>query len=190
MKLKMTEIARALDLPPDTVNRWIRQGRIPIQKKGAEGVFKDAVLRQWALKHQLHFSPNRDPVDPQPDMGLGTLTSAMRAGRVFYGIKGDATVSVLESAVRVIPGLPGEARRELYRRLVDRESLTSTGIGKGVAIPHPRSPMTEKTKSAVITTCFLDHPVDFDAIDSKPVLTNSSQYSIVTVLKFPLVESA
>ena len=56
-----------------------------------------------------------------------------------------------------------------YEQLLEREHLTSTGIGKGVAIPHPHDPLAEVTEKPLITTCFLEKPIDFNAIDDQPV---------------------
>ena len=43
------------------------------------------------------------------------------------------------------PNITGE-EKDIYKALVDREKLGSTGIGKGVAIPHA------KTESAISLT--------------------------------------
>ena len=59
---------------------------------------------------------------------------------------------------------------ELYERLFDnfvaREKLGSTGLGKGVAIPHCRTSGVKKIHGCLVK---LTHPVDFDAIDDQPV---------------------
>jgi PTS system nitrogen regulatory IIA component len=65
--------------------------------------------------------------------------------------------------------LPGSLKEDLYCRLLEREHLTSTGIGKGVAIPHPHDPMQDTLANAIISTCFLEKPIDFNAVDGKPV---------------------
>ena len=169
MQRKLTEIAHGLDLPLSTLNRWIRQGRIPVQKSGDNGSFDETVLKEWASRHNLCFSPDRDRacsrIAPRPE----TLSSAMRNGRVFRNITGDHVEAVLSAAAGVIPGLSEQTRRELYDRLLERERLTSTGIGKGVAIPHPRTPIIRETETAAITTCFLEHPIEFGAVDDQPV---------------------
>ena len=48
MKLSMEMIAGALDLPVSTLKRWIRQGRIPVQRSGADGLFSPMALEKWA----------------------------------------------------------------------------------------------------------------------------------------------
>lgn len=47
-----------------------------------------------------------------------------------------------------------------------REKLGSTGLGKGVAIPHGRSPAIREARAAFAR---LAEPLDWDAADGKPV---------------------
>lgn len=65
------------------------------------------------------------------------------------------------------------AQRKLFRNenivletLRMREKLGSTGIGKGVAIPHGRSSVT---KSLILLFARSEKGIDFDAVDGKPV---------------------
>jgi len=51
------------------------------------------------------------------------------------------------------------------REVMERERLTSTGVGEGVAIPHRLASWIEKTS---IAFCRFSPPVQFDAIDNKP----------------------
>ena len=55
---------------------------------------------------------------------------------------------------------------EVFDSLVAREKLGSTGLGKGIAIPHARLKGSKKTIAAFIQ---LQHGVDYDAIDKVPV---------------------
>ena len=54
----------------------------------------------------------------------------------------------------------------LFRALVMREELGSTGVGHGVAIPHVR---LEQVKKPFGILARLKRPIDFDAIDGQPV---------------------
>ena len=56
--------------------------------------------------------------------------------------------------------------RKLFDRLLERERLGSTGIGGGIAIPHGRLATVAKPVGVFAR---LAHPVDFDAIDERPV---------------------
>lgn len=54
----------------------------------------------------------------------------------------------------------------LFKHLINREKLGSTGIGHGVAIPHCRFATGGKTLCACIT---LEAPINFDAVDQTPI---------------------
>jgi PTS system nitrogen regulatory IIA component len=55
---------------------------------------------------------------------------------------------------------------ELFRRLREREQLSSTGIGSGIAIPHCKMP---GLKQAVVAVGLAPRGVDFGAADGEPV---------------------
>jgi len=55
---------------------------------------------------------------------------------------------------------------DVFMRLIQRERLGSTGIGNGIAIPHCRIPNCTEVIGALVS---LDNPIDFEAIDDKPV---------------------
>ena len=61
---------------------------------------------------------------------------------------------------------PSITAEEIFDRLIGRERLGSTGLGHGVAIPHGRVSGLQKPQAACIR---LEHGVDFDALDRKPV---------------------
>jgi len=61
---------------------------------------------------------------------------------------------------------PELSQNEIFNALINREKLGSTGLGKGVAIPHGRIASLERPVCAFVT---LASPVDFDATDGQPV---------------------
>jgi PTS system nitrogen regulatory IIA component len=169
MKLTINEVARCLRLPVSTVERWIRQGRIPIQKTDNGYFVNESTLEKWAAMYKLPFSlPEKVSTTPQQTTS-DNLLPAMKRGGLLYNVKGDDVQTVLKNAVENIHYLSKNIKDLLYQGLLERERLTSTGIGKGVAIPHPPNPLKDMTSNALISTCFLETPVDFHAIDGKPV---------------------
>src|ERR1700692_3034924 len=79
-----------------------------------------------------------------------------------------------EFAVRTADGL-GLRVDQVAPYLLKREELGSTGIGRGVAIPHARLPDLQRPYGLLAK---LKHPIEFDAIDGQPV-------DIVFVLLLP-----
>ncbi len=62
---------------------------------------------------------------------------------------------------RIIPN-----KERLVKVLLERESLGSTGVGNGIAIPHAK---TDLVKKIIIAFAKSDKGIDFDSLDKKPV---------------------
>ena len=58
------------------------------------------------------------------------------------------------------------SKREIFESLCARERLGSTGLGKGVAIPHGRVKGSKNVEASFIR---LKKPLPFDAVDGEPV---------------------
>lgn len=169
MKLTINEVAQCLRLPITTVERWIRQGRIPIQRSSNGYIFNESTLEKWAAIYRLPFSlPERVKSQPKA-VKQESLFPAMQRGGLLYDIKGDDVETVLKDAVEKIHFLADDIKDLLYRHMLEREQMTSTGIGKGVAIPHPHDPLSDVLINSIISTCFLEKPIDFNAVDGRPV---------------------
>ena len=62
--------------------------------------------------------------------------------------------------------LPDLSEQEILDSLLKREKLGSTGIGKGIAIPHGRLSNIDETIAILVVNA---EPIAFDAIDDRPV---------------------
>jgi PTS system nitrogen regulatory IIA component len=169
MKLPLNDVSRALSLPRSTVERWIRQGRIPIRRSDQACEFIVAKLKVWAGKHNLEFILDPDPPEEDQARPLDNLCSAIERGGIFYQLKSGSVREALYEAAHKVPGLSNRRCDDLHNRLMEREAMASTGLGKGVAVPHPRSPLSHPLKNSSITVCFLEQPLDFGAIDDQAV---------------------
>lgn len=167
MKRTMNEIAESLGLSPQTLDRWIRQGRIPIRKSGEDYLFNPESLKQWADSNNLTYSLK--PGKPSRSETAVPLLAALQRGGILYELEGEEPNGLLQSAVDRLDFLPEPTRAKLYQRLLEREAMTSTGIGQGVAIPHPRTPLADGPSEPTIVTGFPKNPVDYNAIDEQPV---------------------
>ena len=55
---------------------------------------------------------------------------------------------------------------DIFERLIERERLGSTGLGKGIALPHARIDGLQQARAIFVR---LNDSIDFDAIDGQPV---------------------
>lgn len=75
---------------------------------------------------------------------------------------------VLHQAAKLLAsdqGAVGISEEDIYKLLLERENLGSTGIGGGFAIPHATLPGASEITIALIT---VPEGVDFDSLDGKP----------------------
>lgn len=56
--------------------------------------------------------------------------------------------------------------REIFDTLLQRERLGSTGLGRGIAIPHVKFKQLDRIHCLFAR---LEKPIDFEAIDNEPV---------------------
>ncbi len=92
------------------------------------------------------------------------LASLLLKERINLSIKPGKKQKVIEDLVFSIK--KGEDAELIVSTLLKREELGSTGIGRGIAIPHCRSLAVDKLEIAVGRTT---KPINFNAIDKKPV---------------------
>jgi PTS system nitrogen regulatory IIA component len=99
----------------------------------------------------------------------------------------DALIDVRASdRSRLIQDMAGRAAAALgldaaviAQELIKRETLGSTGVGNGIAMPHARIQALQKPFGLLVR---LKKPIDFDAIDGRPV-------DLVFLLLLPAVAS-
>jgi nitrogen PTS system EIIA component len=171
MQLTVRDAARLLTVSEKTIYRWIKQGRLPAYQINDQFRFNRAELLEWATAKRINVSPEIFAEKEGDGESIPTLAEALRDGGIHYRLGGADKAAVLASVVEVMR-LPKEVDRQfLLKVLLARESLGSTGIGDGIAIPHVRNPIVLHIPQPTIALCFLEHPVDFAALDGKPVDT-------------------
>ncbi len=159
MQLNVREAARLLNLSEKTLYRWVREKKLPASKVHEQYRFNRAELLEWATSQQMQVSPEllrEINVAPAP---IVALADALRAGGIHDAVSGTDKLTALGAVVRLMP-LAEEVDREfLLRLLLARESLASTGLGGGIALPHVRNPIVMHVSEPLITLCFLQKPV-------------------------------
>jgi PTS system nitrogen regulatory IIA component len=94
------------------------------------------------------------------------LKEFIRKESVFFIDKTDKLSVLTELAAKSLSLKHVKDPDDFYSALVERESLMSTGIGLGVAIPHAK---LESIDDFFVATAVLRHPVEWDSLDHKPV---------------------
>jgi len=93
------------------------------------------------------------------------LIEFFSADAIKLQLEGSAKDDILQELIALLR-LDAKSESMLYKMLKRRENLGSTGVGRGIAIPHCRSLVVSKLRVAFGRKL---EGVDFRAIDNQPV---------------------
>jgi PTS system nitrogen regulatory IIA component len=168
--ISVRDAAALLNVSEKTIYRWIRQGVIPTVKLQGQYRFNRRELEGWARLKRIGNVGGTEEGAGQEEPA--SLLRAVRLGGIHYKIEGDSPGELYRNLAGLFPFSPRLSptfQETLHRTLLEREALVSTGIGHGVALPHPRHPREWGLGEPAVGIFFLDHPVDFQALDGQPV---------------------
>lgn len=172
MQLKATDAAQALKVDEKTVLRWIRHDNLPAEQIRGDYVINRVDLLEWANERSIKVDPALYDLDDTNDgRPLPLLSQCLEAGGIHCHVPGGNVASVLQQVVQLL-NLPDELDPDFVLQvLLTREAMGTTAVGDGIAIPHVRNPLLLRLPMPKVSLCFLEQPVDFGALDGKPVQT-------------------
>jgi PTS system nitrogen regulatory IIA component len=94
------------------------------------------------------------------------ITNLLTPRRVIANLHATSKKQALQEIARRAAEETGLHERAVFEVLLERERLGTTGIGNGVAIPHGRLDGLDRIIGVFAR---LAPPVDFEAIDERPV---------------------
>lgn len=97
-------------------------------------------------------------------MNIVEILSPERTICDVYGSSKKAVLEILASLIASADS--GLSQTDVFMGLMAREKLGSTGLGKGIALPHGR---LKGVNSALGAFVRLQHAIDYDSIDGSPV---------------------
>ncbi len=94
------------------------------------------------------------------------ITDFIARDRVIVDLKAASKTHLLAELARRVAAATGLPQKEIGDALQTRESLGSTGVGPGIALPHAKLTALGRFFGLFAR---LDRPIDYDAIDAQPV---------------------
>src|SRR5262245_7429437 len=85
---------------------------------------------------------------------------------VYASLQAKSKNQALQKISQRAAVLTGLEARTIFDTLLQRERLGSTGVGRGIAIPHGRLAALPRIVSVFAR---LDEPIEFEALDGEPV---------------------
>jgi PTS system nitrogen regulatory IIA component len=172
VELTVRDVARALKVNENEVYRLMSRESLPAERVHGVYRFHRVQLLEWATLQKREVSPDLFRMGNGNGGGRACdLHEALRTGGIFHKVKGADRESVLRAVVQAMP-LPASIDRAfLLDVLLSREAVGSTGIGEGIALPHPNYPVVLPLERPFVTLCFLDQPIPYSSTDRQPVQT-------------------
>ncbi len=188
MDLKIKDVAELLNVSETTIRRWLKDGKIPAYQLNHQYRFNKSEIEDWMMKCKLKSDADKNSFSPFQEEELfsrgskvgslhrtGTqsfsLYRAMNKGGVLLDVPGRTKEAVIRFAMQKAAPRVGLDPELITELLLDRESLMTTGLNKGIAVPHPRDPVLTLPGSDLIITVFPEAPVNYGSLDGQPVHT-------------------
>ena len=169
MHLTLRQAASYLDVSEPTVRRWIGTRGLPAHRVNERLHCNAIELWEWATENGIPVAPALLEKARETPEDVPALPVLLAEGGVHRDIGGTTREEVLRAVVAALP-LPAELDRDFLAMVLEaRETMGSTAIGDGIAIPHARNPILLHVERPFVALCLLRHPVDFGAMDGKPV---------------------
>jgi PTS system nitrogen regulatory IIA component len=105
------------------------------------------------------------------DLNIDSLVQLITRGGVYYDVSGNDRAQFMSDFIGRLTALPPAKRKALFQAVMEREALMSTGIEKGIALPHPRTPMLDDGEEPFAAIAFPLSPLDWDTPDNSKVHT-------------------
>lgn len=169
MHLTLRQVASYLDVPERTVRRWIATRGLPAHRVNERMHCNAIELWEWAVEQGIPVSKKLLEQARRAPEHVPPLSALLAEGGIHRDVGGRTKPEVLREIVRVLPLPPDSDRAFLFTVLEAREAMGSTGIGDGIAIPHVRNPILLHVPRPFVSLFLLEHPVEFDAVDGRPV---------------------
>jgi PTS system nitrogen regulatory IIA component len=159
-------VASYLKLTEKTVLRMVHRQEIPCAKVGSQWRFVRSLIDDWLLS-RMQVLPGNDLNRLIEQEGTAVpLSRLLREDMVRLDIWPGNKRRVLEQLVQPLEaaGLVADVG-EFLGKLLERERIMPTTVGKGVAIPHLRNPRENPSCGPLLVVGVCPEGTDFGAQD-------------------------
>lgn len=167
--LTLSEVAVYLKLAEKTIHRMVQKGEIPCFKVASQWRFSKRMIDQW-LNSKLN-TPPKDEIsrllESEPELVPFSRMSSPEM--ILEDLDPGSKEHMLQQLIQplVAQGYIDQGT-DFLNRLMERESMISTAVGNGIALPHIRNPReyTNAVPAVVVGRC--REGVDFNSLDGSP----------------------
>jgi PTS system nitrogen regulatory IIA component len=164
--LTTKEVAELFGLPLVTIERWEHQGKIPFKIIKNKKCYKKKDILEWGESHDFVIKSVRNSKLP---ISKNLLSQAIELGGIHHNIEGNDIYSVFENSLDIFTFITRIKKDKILDELLNREESASTGIGKGIAIPHSRDRLKIGMHDTYVPVIFLKNAIEYNSVDRMPV---------------------
>ncbi len=166
--MTLSEVASYLKIAEKTVSRMITRGEIPCTKVASQWRFMKSMIDDWLIS-RMNVVPQNDlaKILENPE-GLIPFTRLTSEDLILDNVKPGSKKDILSQLI--IPLVQQEIIEDaddFLRKLLTREKMVTTGIGRGVAIPHLRHPKENPGGGPRMVVGICKAGTDYESMDGK-----------------------
>ena len=166
--MTLSEVALYLRLAEKTVLRMVHKGQIPCAKVASQWRFLRSMIDDWLIA-KMRVVPQNDLarlIESSPE--VVPLSRLLNAEYVVLGLRPESKEEVLRQLVQpLLRSRFIDREKPFLVKLLEREKIVSTAVGKGVAIPHLRNPQDNPGGGPVLVVGVCREGTDFEALDGE-----------------------
>lgn len=166
--MTLSEVAVYLRLAEKTVLRMVHRGQIPCAKVASQWRFLRSLIDDWLIA-KMRVVPQNDLarlIESSPE--VIPLSRLLKAEHVVVDLWPGTREDVLRQLVQPLLRTRFIDREKPFvDKLLERERIVSTAVGRGVAIPHLRNPQENPGGGPVLVVGICRDGTDFEALDGE-----------------------
>jgi nitrogen PTS system EIIA component len=159
MRVTVHEAAQLLNTSDDAIYRWIESGELPAYRINDQFRINRTELLEWATLHDVTVAVALFR-EAAGEARIPTVSEALDNARTVYDLPGTARAEVLREIVEHL-NLANEEHTMLLHLLMARDKAAFMTLPDGVAIPPVRHPIVLSARP-LLYTFFLRDEIKFD----------------------------
>ena len=168
--MTLAEIAGYLKVAEKTVLRMIQKNEIPCVKIASQWRFDKGLIDEWIFNKMQRTSTDELTKLMQKDADSVPLSRLTSEEFIITDLQPGDPETVLRALSKPLAdaGLV-ENHEQFVSKLISRENMISTAVGRGIAMPHIRNPIENTSSRPVIVIGICREGIEFGASDDAPV---------------------
>jgi PTS system nitrogen regulatory IIA component len=164
--MTLPEVAAYLRLAEKTVLRMVHKGQIPCAKVASQWRFLRSMIDDWLIT-KMRVVPQNDLarlIESSPE--VVPLSRLLKVEHVVLKLRPGPKEEVLHQLVQpLLRSRFIDREKPFVDKLLEREGIVSTAVGKGVAIPHLRHPRENPGGGPVLVVGTCREGTNFESPD-------------------------